>query len=170
MLRTAILSDDRRMRWELQRVWSETLTPSICTFLLLNPSTADSESDDPTTKRCMAYARYWNYDGVRLINLVGFRATEPMLMYSWLVRQASADLLVHVERAVAGAKGSTKIIVGHGSLHPGIKRHARTVVSAISKQYNLYALKLNKDGSPAHPLYLPGNLCPRLYVPETSHV
>lgn len=171
MYRSAVLSDDRLMRWELTRVWADRLDPKLCTFLLLNPSTADAETDDPTTVRCMSYARYWRYDGVRLVNLVGFRATDPRDMYDWFAQQTHTGLSEHVKHAVSGAVApdSQKVIVAHGNLPPIMREHAFKVSAAIMMRRNLHALKLNKDGSPAHPLYLPGDLCPRLYFPVAPH-
>jgi len=34
--------------------------PIACVFIMLNPSTADGDTDDPTIRRCVAFAKAWN--------------------------------------------------------------------------------------------------------------
>ena len=46
-------------------------------FVGLNPSTADETNDDPTIRRCIAFAREWGYARLHMANLFAFRATEP---------------------------------------------------------------------------------------------
>lgn len=46
-------------------------------FVLLNPSTADAEVDDPTLKRCIGFARAVGMDALTVVNLCAFRATRP---------------------------------------------------------------------------------------------
>ena len=46
-------------------------------MVMLNPSTADAESDDPTIRRCIALAAREGFGGVEILNLFAFRATAP---------------------------------------------------------------------------------------------
>lgn len=55
MLKNAILSVDRKYRYILSRTWDET-KPTVV-FIGLNPSTADEETDDPTIRKCINYAK-----------------------------------------------------------------------------------------------------------------
>ena len=119
--KSAEISECGQYRYRLSRRWGPGL-PTL--FIMLNPSTADAEIDDPTIRRCMGFAKSWGRDGIEVVNLFAFQATSPKDM------QTAADPVgpeneVHVEEAVAecfevicawGAHGSFKaqdmVIVG----------------------------------------------------------
>lgn len=61
-------------RYELTRNWGPG-NKQLC-FIMFNPSTADNTTTDPTTKRCIAIAQNWHYDGIVLYNLYAFRSTK----------------------------------------------------------------------------------------------
>lgn len=168
MLRAATLSDDNQMRWTLERIWTPTPSPytlRICVFIMLNPSSADASNDDPTVGRCVAFAKSWGYDGLRIVNLVSYRSTKPAHMHTWFVRQLLPDLHEHARVALFACQRPdvAKVVVAHGVLPAFMRKHAYFTLSSIQKYRNLHAIKLNGDGSPAHPLYLKGDLRPRLY-------
>lgn len=75
MKKSAILSDDRKYRYSLSRVWDESKNKVM--FIGLNPSTADETEDDPTIRRCINFAKSWGYVGLEMTNLFAFRATAP---------------------------------------------------------------------------------------------
>lgn len=168
MYTSAELSPDRLMRWELERIWNlEVHTPNlrICVFVMLNPSKADGLVDDPTIGKVITFAKYWGYDGIRVVNLVGYRATDPRVMYEWFKIQNLLDLNEHLTRAVRGATKPdvAKVVLAYGKIRPCLREHAYSIVRAIAKVRNTYDIKLNKDGTPAHPLYLKGTLTPNLH-------
>jgi hypothetical protein len=55
----AEFSKDRIHRYALYRIWDE--SKPLIMFIGLNPSTADENKDDPTIKRCVAFAKHWGY-------------------------------------------------------------------------------------------------------------
>lgn len=72
--RQADFSPCRRYRYSLRRRWNAGRT---WLMVMLNPSVADAEKDDPTTRFCMnrAMARgYGSYEAVNLFALIG---TDP---------------------------------------------------------------------------------------------
>lgn len=75
----AYLSACGTYRYGLWRRWAPLdLSPlNWAMFIGLNPSTADGSEDDPTIRRCVAYAKMWGYRGLLMANLFAFRATEP---------------------------------------------------------------------------------------------
>src|SRR4051794_4930837 len=75
---SARFSPDRLYRYELVRRWGD--GPAACNFLLLNPSTADERSDDPTIARCWRRARAWGFGALVVTNLFALRATDPRVL------------------------------------------------------------------------------------------
>jgi hypothetical protein len=73
--RGAALSACGRYRYTLWRIWDEARPPAL--FVMLNPSTADADVDDPTIRRCMRFARDLGYGGLLVGNLYAYRATNP---------------------------------------------------------------------------------------------
>ncbi|WP_291517407.1 DUF1643 domain-containing protein [Acidovorax sp.] len=154
MDRTATFSLCRRYRYSLWRNWAGLLESGkgYAMFIGLNPSTADETEDDPTIRRCIAFAKSWGYDGLCMTNLFAFRATDPAVMLSETdpVGPENDSHLLEM------ARGAGIVIAAWGTPGAHFGRDA-----AIRKLIpNLHYLRLTKEGHPGHPLYLPGNLLP----------
>lgn len=76
--RSAVMSSDGQYRWSLQRTW-DTRPPMA--WVMLNPSTADAYTDDPTIRRCMRFASNWGYGGMTVVNLYALRSTNPQNLW-----------------------------------------------------------------------------------------
>lgn len=80
---SAVISECGQYRYELRRVWDEALP--VCTWIMLNPSTADAEQDDPTIRKCIGFTKQWchgterapGFGGIVVGNLFAFRSTDP---------------------------------------------------------------------------------------------
>lgn len=151
--RGADISPCGRYRYTLWRKWGPGGT---CMFVGLNPSTADETEDDPTIRRCVAYATEWGYSGLCMTNLFAYRATKPADMMAaddpigpdnddWLRKLGSGASIVVAAWGVHGTFGG---------------RHA-TVRKSLPR---LHYLRLTKDGHPGHPLYLPKALTPQPWL------
>jgi len=55
MKKDAILSEDRKYRYVLSRIWDE--SKPMVVIVGLNPSTADEKDDDSTIKKCINLQR-----------------------------------------------------------------------------------------------------------------
>lgn len=66
MHRSAVISPCKMYRYLLRRAWDESLPTAL--FVMLNPSTADAEVDDPTIRRCMGFARSWGMGSIEVVN------------------------------------------------------------------------------------------------------
>ena len=156
MLRTAYLSDDGLYRWVLTRVWRN--PARLLTFVMLNPSTADALVDDPTIRRCIGYARELDLDGVRVVNLYAFRATNPADLWTAPDPVGPKNNTALRDALTAAAHHATPVIAAWGT-------HARPDrVAWLLDQpgaHRLSALHVTKAGAPGHPLYLSASLRPR---------
>ena len=74
----ALFSEDRRYRYLLTRQVG--FGDKRVTFLMLNPSTADEERNDPTIRRCINFANAWGFGWLDVTNLSSLRATNPKEM------------------------------------------------------------------------------------------
>ena len=121
-------------------------------FVGLNPSTADETQDDPTIRRCIAFAKAWGYGGVCMTNLFAYRATLPEVM------KATSDPVGpdndEYLRALAADAGVVVAAWGANGTHKGRDAEVRKLLP------ELHCLALTKDGHPGHPLYLRKTLTP----------
>jgi len=130
-------------------------------MVLLNPSTADAHCDDPTLRRCRAFARSWGYAEMRLLNLYAYRATDPRELWR-TPDPVGPDNDRHL--ATAGANGL--VVAAWGALaRPDRVRQ----VLALPGFHRLAALGVTKTGSPRHPLYLPADTRPEPWRPATAN-
>ena len=146
---SAVISPCRLYRYELWRRWSDA---PYCMFVGLNPSTADGTNDDATIHKCVTYVQRWGYGALCMVNLFAFRATEPMDMMS-----APDPVGPDNDRTLQTLSRSAGIIIaawGENGNHMGRDKQVMALLS------HLKCLHQNKDGSPAHPLYLSGDATP----------
>ena len=124
---------------------------------MLNPSTADAVRDDPTIRRCIAFARAWGYERLTVTNLFAFRTPSPRVL-------RSADDPIgpendeYLTRAAAEADGTVCAWGIHGAL-----RSREAEVLGLLQERRLVHLGLTRDGHPRHPLYVGGATVPLAY-------
>ena len=149
---SAIISQCGKYRYSLSRGEPEKI---VC-FVMLNPSTADHQQDDPTIRRCLGYMRDWGYTGLRVLNIYAYRATDPSELTkvsdphgsgnrgAWEDELPRADLVV----CAWGSKARLSHV-----------RHFQSVARRLG--VDLYCLDTTKSGMPKHPLYLKADLKPK---------
>ncbi len=147
---SAEFSTCRKYRYSLNRVW-DTTAPKVL-FIGLNPSKADEKTNDPTIRRCIQFAKDWNFGGFCMINLFAYCTHDPkelMKAIDPVGPENDTILQKHISN-------SETIILIWGNLGRFLKRN-EAVLKLIK---NPLCLKINKNGTPAHPLYLKSNLRP----------
>lgn len=136
-------------RYKLYRHGDLAAEKPAAVFVMLNPSTADADLDDPTIRRCRGFAKLWGCNGIIVVNLYALRATNP------------ADLWNHVDpvgpendavlRSVAS--GNVDIICAWGA--NARRDRVIDVIEILARNGNrLWCLGTTKDGHPRHPLYV----------------
>jgi hypothetical protein len=151
MIRNATLSPCRKYRYLLTRAWGE--NGRIVTWIMLNPSTADADVDDPTIRRCMGFTQRLGADALVVVNLFGYRATDP----GELVEVGGDDAVGpdNGGNVRAACNMGETIIAAWGALKNPLRGAAGEIVALIRKGgYALKCLGKTKDGSPRHPLYV----------------
>ena len=151
MTSSARFSEDRHYRYWLLRQW-EPGKPRVA-FIGLNPSTADEKDNDNTVRRCIGFSQRWGFGGLLMLNMYSFCATKPSDL--WRKHRIGGDI-------VGGARGFRM------SLEEYAKKYEATQIIAAwgadklerwrmfkSAEWKLDCLKINDDGQPGHPLYLP---------------
>lgn len=157
--KTALISRDRSYRYLLTRAWSEeTPLTSLMrlAFVMLNPSTADHEVDDPTIRRCTSFARRGEHSGLEVANLFAWRCSDPKQLddVSDPVGPENDVASLLSARAVVCAWGSGSGL--RGEARDLFTRRARFVCQdLINTGHVLLCLGTTKDGHPRHPLYVP---------------
>jgi hypothetical protein len=155
----ATFSPCGRYRYTLDRRWGD---GPLMTWVMLNPSTADAEKDDPTIRRCIAFAKAWGYGGLTVTNLFAFRATDPADM-----RAAADPVGPYNDRAILDACRG-RVAVAAWGVHGEYKGRALAVCRMIDQESNgLRCLGVTKDGHPKHPLYVAGTTRPMVYARGT---
>ena len=159
---SAVISLDQKYRYTLTRktglVEPQTKMASI-TFVMLNPSTADANADDPTIRRCVGFAKKWLAEELIVLNLYAYRATEPAEL-RFVDDPVGPMNELFLSTALWQAAG---VVCAWGAnAHPD--EVAKLRANAAEHDCALWCLGTNKDGSPKHPLYIPAETEPRVWV------
>ena len=153
---SAIISGCGAYRYRLERQWDA--EKSKVAFLMLNPSTADAEADDPTIRRCIGFAKSWGFGALIVGNLFALRSTAPDALYRH-VDPVGPDNDSHL---VDIARSAGTIICAWGT-HGALRGRGRTVAAMLDR-HNLAALTVTRGGHPGHPLYIAASTKPKPYV------
>jgi hypothetical protein len=124
------------------------------TFVMINPSTAGADLDDPTLRRCCHFAEREGAGLLRVVNLYALRSPKQaaLLAHPDPVGPENDD---HIDDVMAT---SDLVILGWGA---GVakapnaeKRIARVLDIAAARHQDVTSLGVTKDGHPCHPLML----------------
>jgi hypothetical protein len=150
--RSAILSDEAPpvYRSDLTRTWDDALP--VMVWVMLNPSTADHEIDDPTILACMDFARRNGCGGIVVVNLFAVRSPHPKVMKAHAAPIGpSNDAFLQRHFVDAAADGGLVIAAwGTGGDHLGRAAEVRAMVEKWG--LTLHCFGVTKDGHPKHPL------------------
>jgi hypothetical protein len=146
----AVISECGKFRYRLTRTWGY---GSPLLFIMLNPSTADSEVDDATIRRCVKFAQSHDFPGLEVVNLFAYRATDPRDL-----RNAGYPLGPENDEHIAAAvKDSAAVCLAWGANVAGLERPQIVLPMVRQMGVKLQCLRITRSGYPQHPLMLPSS-------------
>lgn len=155
---TATFDRGRRYRYGLTREWDRD-GPRV-NVVMLNPSTADAASLDPTVRRCVGFARAWGCGSLEVTNLFAYRATDPRAMVAHDDPVGSGN-----DTAICrAARRADRVVVAWGTRgsHRGRAGDVARLLDGLGVAVE--ALGVTRSGQPAHPLYLGRDTVPVRWV------
>ena len=147
----AAMSDDRKYRYALWRIWD--VEKRKVMFIGLNPSTANEISDDPTIRRVIRFAYDWGFGGVYMLNCFPLVSANPDDLKG--VYQKSTTNIFEIQNhqyLIGYATECEKVVFAWGSF-PIVKEFDIDIKLRMMFP-EAYCLGKNANGSPKHPLYL----------------
>lgn len=152
----AMFDSTGEYRYWLSRQWDEGF--GIVSFVGLNPSTAESDVDDPTVRKCYTWARKWGFEKMVMLNLYAYRATSPEEMH-----KAADPIGPDNDDVLHQAATESNMIVAAWGAGASKERADQVLPLIRSSVSDLVCMGLNQDGSPKHPLYLAAKTQPVVF-------
>ena len=145
-----VYSSDMAHRYAFGRWWGAPDLGTTDVWILLNPATGDTERRRrPTLDRCIARSRAASRSGLVIVNLFGYRHTDPRMLRQAAdpVGAAGDDAL----RLMTAAAPRTIAAWGSGGVLHG---RSRAVAPLLDRPL---CLGTTRGGEPRHPLYVPAD-------------
>lgn len=161
---SACISPCGKYRYSLSRpstIDNPTARPAV--FCMLNPSTADATTDDPTIRRLRGFARDWDCAGIIVVNLYALRATNPREL-----RTASDPIGPENDDYLFQVAHENRDVVCAWGKNARSDRVSRALDIFRAARARTWCLALSKDGTPKHPLYLRADLKPFIWTPGAA--
>lgn len=173
LAQSAILSEEQpaKYRYWLKREMKNEPNHVSCSqlkilFIMLNPSTADHQINDPTIRRCIGFTCRERGCTLGVVNLFALRSPSPADLRTGMASDpVGPENREAQERAIRWAD---KIICGWGgNIHEGPMWFRRLAGDQVETVYQiadkecmedkLFSLGVSKKGTPNHPLYIPAD-------------
>jgi hypothetical protein len=151
VLDIARYSEDGHHRYLLTREFGGS---STCVFVMLNPSTADADHDDPTIRRCIGFAKREGYGRLEIVNLFGFMATDPAELFA-SDDPVGNDNDAEIASALARAEVTVVAWGNHGAVDGGRLSVVLGLIADSGKPTKCFGV--TAKAQPKHPLYLPSD-------------
>lgn len=151
---SAVFSPCGTYRYQLRREWGD---GEGVAWLMLNPSTATAEEDDPTIRKCVGFSKRWGFGRMVVVNLFALRSTDPRAL-----AKNTDPVGVHNDYHILKAlTPCPQVICAWGCQQhlttPALKARPARVMDLIQREIvacTPMCLGLRKDGAPRHPLML----------------
>ena len=143
MIREAKISIDKKERYSLKREWDKSKNKIL--YIMLNPSLADDNNDDPTIRRLINFSKKFNYGGFLVGNIYSTISPNPKEVDK--SDGISDKNLVELLKLINQVE---EIVYawGNNAYEPEFLKDLVSNPKCFGK---------NLNGSPKHPLYLPSD-------------
>ena len=154
---SAVISGCGIYRYRLTRIIGH---GPAATFIMLNPSTADADVDDPTIRKCIGFCREWSCGQLQVVNLFAVRATLPsdVKRVRDPVGPENKKAFDEAMRIIhgSGVDKPEPVVCAWGT-HGGHRDQDLEVMRWLRGYPKIkpVALGITKHGHPKHPLYVP---------------
>ena len=146
---SAVFSGCREYRYTLERKFCD-CTPGMVNFIMLNPSTATEEFNDPTVSRCESMTLLKGFGNMVVTNIFAFRATDPLAMKA---KQGAAIGTENDKHILEVSKRADLVVCAWGN-HGDFLGRGKAVMAMLQKEnIKPYCIKISGIGQPVHPLY-----------------
>lgn len=146
MRKWATVSQCERYRFDLGRDGG----PGTMVFCLNNPSTADAETEDPTSRRGYGFTLAFRRKTMVFVNTNPHRSTNPKLQ---LVPDEATLAKNDNYLRIYGLRDVLFVCAWGDGAKPELALRAETVLRSAGAR--LWCFGLTAKGNPKHPLYLP---------------
>ena len=160
-IRAAVLSEDEEQPYLLTRR-TRGGNALLVNFIMLNPSTADAESDDRTIRRRKGFAQSWGFEYMAVTNRWSYRTPNATVLFAAIPLSPKVDARnLAVVELVARAADQTVVVYGDKG---GQGQRDERILDILNKaKVKPNALGVTVRGFPRHPLYRPGATKPTAY-------
>lgn len=157
MIRKALIIDN--YRYHLFREWNTIGLGKTIFWVMLNPSIADTQKDDPTIRRIINFSKQFGAGRLWVGNLYAYVTTNS----SNLFQDKKIDYIGYLNdfNLLQMKRKSDMTILACGNVY-----YLERLKQVHEMLKPVYTLKITKKGFPAHPLYLKKDLKPILYEME----
>ena len=148
MKKGAVIDKAGLYRYSLWRDWD--MEKPKLVFIMLNPSKADANIDDPTLRRCINFENSWDFGSLIVVNLFAYRSASPLDL-----RQVDDPIGSQNDRYLKKAiKSADRVVVAWGN-NGKLMQRDRIVLELLFK-HNIqpHCLGITKVGYPRHALYV----------------
>ncbi|MCW8886615.1 MAG: DUF1643 domain-containing protein [Motiliproteus sp.] len=136
-----------KQQWDQSKPW--------VMFIGLNPTEIDPIKLNATLRRCIVYAKDWQYGGICMANLFAALAATPEILRTHPDPVGTDNN--HWLEKLSGEAGLIIAAWGNDGCYLDRGQDVRKQLN------NLHCLKINQSGEPAHPLYQPKSAKPISY-------
>ncbi len=146
----SVYSHDMVYRYAFARWWGEPDVARFAVWVLLNPATGDTEMRRrPTLERCIRWSRASGHDGIMIVNIFGYRTTNPKVL-----RSVQDPVGRHTDASLRGITAAGAETIAAWGSHGRLNRRSHEVGPLLATPQ---CLGTTVRGEPRHPLYVKGD-------------